>query len=77
MTYPRGFQPADLHIVSELDLLRLQRGPGIHFGRPTSYQHPALGGPRQDVAAELIQDELDRREFFMSSPEEVQAPLYY
>lgn len=77
MTYPRGFPPADLHIVSELDLLRLQRGPGLQFGLPTSYAHPALGGPRQDLAFELVQDELDRREFFMSGPEAVQAPLYY
>ncbi|WP_104117380.1 hypothetical protein [Arthrobacter sp. B1805] len=69
MTHPTGLSPADLHIVSELDLLRLQRTAGVPFGPAPSCAHPTRRGLRQDPAFELVQDELERRDAYPSTLE--------
>ncbi|MHA7180341.1 hypothetical protein ACX80J_09515 [Arthrobacter sp. MDB2-24] len=57
MTYLTGFLP-DLHIVSDLDLLLLQRGAAGSPAPPTG--SPSL--PRPSAALDAVLDELDRRD---------------
>ncbi|MHA7278183.1 hypothetical protein ACX80H_00320 [Arthrobacter sp. MDT2-2] len=57
MTYLTGFLP-DLHIVSDLDLLLLQRGAAGHPTPPTGPPSP----PWPAAALDSVLDELDRRD---------------
>jgi hypothetical protein len=58
MTYLTGFLP-DLHIVSDLDLLLLQRGAAAGHPAPTT---GPPSPPWPAAALDSVLDELDRRE---------------
>lgn len=69
MTYLTESLPADLHIVSELDLWLLQRAAAVPSDRAAS-DGPVARPPWPEGALDRVLDEVERREFLEAGPRE-------
>ncbi|RJT79131.1 hypothetical protein D6T63_10945 [Arthrobacter cheniae] len=77
MPHLSGFLPADLHIVSQVDLLLLQRGAVPRSSRPEATRAGHRSSPWPEQAVDRVLDELERREMMAARCPTVHGPTVH
>lgn len=68
MMHAQGFLPTDLQIVSDADLLLLQRGAAPRAGAAGRGAEACRSSPWPEGALDRVLDELERREALVAGP---------